>query len=194
MFYERGCQDKYLSLGRPLGLHIAVTASPILRRGDLLSQHYERSMAAHHNVGVVRETEKRHGSINCRPQFYLSLRGLMLFQVVRGRIESTSGLRPKSWTIIAHDPHPRPYTFRVHRRRTVEIIVLPANRSERSMLLPSSVSLDRTSLLSSKFVMQSPRSYAPGSTAPSRHACRSCVKLQCSCGTVRFDCRRLRRR
>src|SRR5262247_377595 len=29
------------------------------------------------------------------------------------------------------DPHPRPYPFRVHRRRSVEFIVLPANRSKR---------------------------------------------------------------
>src|SRR5262245_64845149 len=55
----------------------------------------------------------------------------MLFQVVRGGIEYPLGLRPKPWATDYTDPHPRPYPFRAHRRRSVESIVLPANRSKR---------------------------------------------------------------
>src|SRR5215471_7659027 len=54
------------------------------------------------------------------------------FPAVRGGIESVLGLRPKSWTNHPEDPHPRPYPFRIHRRRSgSRFIVLPANHSKR---------------------------------------------------------------
>ena len=46
---------------------------------------------------------------SCRPQFYLSLNGLLLFQAVRGGIEYYMGLQPKPWANVQADPHPRPY-------------------------------------------------------------------------------------
>src|SRR5215475_10052450 len=46
-------------------------------------------------------------------------------KVTRGPSAEAAGHR------VVSDPHPRPYAFRAHRRRSVEFIVLPANRSKR---------------------------------------------------------------
>ena len=45
------------------------------------------------------------------------------------------------------DPHPRPYSFRAHRRRSVELIVLPANRSKRLCLGIQFLRIERFSFL-----------------------------------------------
>src|SRR5215475_9548885 len=45
------------------------------------------------------------------------------------------------------DPHPRPYPFRAHRRRSVEFIVLPANRSKRLCLGIQFLRIERFSFL-----------------------------------------------
>src|SRR5262245_62726575 len=46
-------------------------------------------------------------------------------KVTRGPWTEAAGHR------VVSDPHPRPDAFRAHRRRSVEFIVLPANRSKR---------------------------------------------------------------
>src|SRR6516162_8657906 len=64
----------------------------------------------------------------CQPWFYSSLNGLMLFQVMRGGIESVwvFGLQP--WTNHPEDPHPRPFRSERTDDERVESIALPANR------------------------------------------------------------------
>src|SRR5438093_9958194 len=130
MFYEKGCQEKYLSLAGPPGFRGCRGSQRHCPLRDLLFLAI-RAFDDSSQRGVVRETEKRQDGDKVPTTVLSEPQGLMLFQVVRGRIECNSGLRPKSWTNIAHDPSLDPTPFRAHRRRVVEIIVLPANRSER---------------------------------------------------------------
>src|SRR5215831_20840930 len=50
---------------------------------------------------------------------------------------------------VGHRPNtdPRPYSFRAHRRRSVELIVLPANRSKRLCLRIQFLRIERFSFL-----------------------------------------------
>src|SRR5262245_4847079 len=70
--------------------------------------------------------------------------------------------------------------FDRHRRRSVEFIVLPANRSKTAMS-SNSVSSDRTFLLSPKLSAQLRQSCVPASTAPSRSVSPSAGET-CSAG------------
>jgi hypothetical protein len=140
-----------------------------------------------HNVMSSRETEKRQGRCS-RPQFYLSLKGLKLFQVVRGRIAYVWDLGPKSWITRLHDPDPRPYT--VLSTPTTQCRILSCCRQiarNGVMVLCCSVSSDRTFLLSSKCSMRWPRSCEPESAWPSRRACPSAADARRSCDRLRDD-------
>jgi hypothetical protein len=107
-----------------------VATSPGTIQDDLWIRRFDVG-PMRHNVMSSRETEKRQGR-SSRPQFYLSLKGLMLFQVVRGRIAYVLDLGPKSWITRLHDPDPRPYTvLSTPNDAMSNPIVLPANRSER---------------------------------------------------------------
>jgi len=114
-FYERGCQDKYPPTDRPPehhGWHGSQPLSP-LRRFRCPTRVDNPSFVIASCASQKLKSDWRL-LIVCRPWFYSSLSGLMLFRVVRGGIESTLGLRPKSWTILTQDPHPRPYPLRTH--------------------------------------------------------------------------------
>src|SRR5262249_47081760 len=67
--------------------------------------------------------------------------GLRLTQLPSWKL----GLKP--WATDNTDPHPRPYSFRAHRRGSVELIVLPANRSKRLCLRIQFLRIERFSFL-----------------------------------------------
>src|SRR5262249_21201958 len=79
---------------------------------------------------------------------------------------------------VGHRPNtdPRPYSFRAHRRRSVELIVLPANRSKRLCLRIQFLRIERFSFLPNS--QQRRKSCAPASTAPSRSASRTVQVFQ----------------
>src|SRR5215475_13691710 len=59
-FYERGCQEKYLTADRPTGRKPIVAASPVSVETNDFNQLCGHS-APHHNVMSSSETEKRCG-------------------------------------------------------------------------------------------------------------------------------------
>ena len=59
-FYERGCQEKYLTADRPTGIKPIVAASPASVETNDFNQLCGHS-APHHNVMSSSETEKRCG-------------------------------------------------------------------------------------------------------------------------------------
>src|SRR5262245_4183655 len=88
-------------------------------------------VSVRHDVVCFSETEKRLTALMPTTVLFESLRGLMLFQVVRGGIQWRLGLQPELWTNFSRDPHPRPYRSKVTDDERSGITVLPANRWKR---------------------------------------------------------------
>jgi hypothetical protein len=65
-----------------------MAASPASVEPNSWSSAFPRNIGRFITTRQSSETEKRLAAPVCRPQFYLSLVGLLLFQVVRGGIES----------------------------------------------------------------------------------------------------------
>ena len=167
-FYERGCQDKYSPADRRRGVVLAT--SPRLRRDDLLSER-DVNMPPFVIASVCPEKLKSVWRLLCcRPWFYWSLDGLMLFQVMRGGIESV-WVFDRSRGPIA----PRILTLDLIRSEHTDDerlrFIVSAGKSFRTAMSSNSVSSDRTFLLSSKFSARPPRSCAPVSAAPFLCAC-----------------------
>jgi hypothetical protein len=123
-----------------------------------------------HCVAWSSETEKRLAAMLCRPWFYWSLNGLMLFQAVRGGIESVWVLDRSRGPIT-----PRILTLDLIRSEYTDddrvAIYRPAGKPFRTAMSSNSVSSDRTFLLSSRFSARWPRSCEPVSAAPSLCEC-----------------------
>src|SRR5262249_40210908 len=145
-FYERGCQHKHLTADRPPDRNLSLQPALSPWRRFVESSFVEiRSLIT--TWCRLQKLKSDAAADDRRPRFYLSLDGLLLFQVVRGGIEYLWGLRPKPWATDYTDPHPRPYAFRAHRRRSVEFIVLPANRSKRLCRRIQFLGIERFSFL-----------------------------------------------
>ena len=112
--YERGCQEKTPHRRPPTGRKPIVAASPVSVVTNDFNQLCEHSVP-HPNVMSSSETEKRSGTYGCRPRLYLSLNGLLLFQVVRGGIELLLGLRltPTSFVEVGGAKTVDPPTIRI---------------------------------------------------------------------------------
>src|SRR6516162_1033153 len=86
----------------------------------------------HHNVASSSETEKRSGGQWSPTTVLFESQWTTAFP---GRARGDRVFRGPSAEAAAtgyvSDPHPRPDAFRAHRRRRIESIILPANRSKR---------------------------------------------------------------
>jgi len=96
-------------------------------------------------------------------------------------------------TNLAQDPHPRPYPFRINRRRASGNY-RAAGKSFETAMSSNSVSWDRTSLLSSKLSARSPRSCEPASAAPSLYGYPSVLEPEGNCDKVQSGFQPSRRR
>ena len=106
-------------------------SQPCFRCDELLNQLCGNSVL-HHHVVSSSETEKRRGGRWSPTTVLFESHWTTAFpgrargdKVTHGPWAEAAGHR------VVSDPHPRPYPFRAHRRRSVEFIVLPANRSKR---------------------------------------------------------------
>jgi len=186
-FYERGCQEKYLLNRRPPSpQHSSWQPAPSPSGSFVDSgccEQFDRSS----QLWTSSETEKRHG--HELPTTVLSEpRGLLLFQVVRGGIESDMDLRPSR----GHPPpgsSPSTLAFRIV-PTTSHCFRRSAGKRLETAMSSSLVSSDRTPLLSSKCSARPPQSYAPASGVPSLHACPSARAAPDTCGKVQFELRR----
>ena len=160
---------------------------PTFRRDDSLSGRTDFA-PVRHCVAWSSETEKRLAAMLCRPWFYWSLIGLMLFQAVRGGIESVWVLDRSRGPIT-----PRILTLDLIRSESTDddrvAIYRPTGKPFRTAMSSNSVSSDRTSLPSSKSLTRSPRSSVPGSSAPSRRACLLLGDDSDSCDRARSEFR-----
>src|SRR5881296_150840 len=106
---------------------------------------------------------------------------------MRGGIGSELDLRPQPETRPPADPHPRPLRYDAH-RRPADRNDHPAGKPFETAISPSSVSSDRTLLLSSRFSMRLRRFYEPASAAPSLCEFPCFLKPPSNSDRVRCDC------
>jgi hypothetical protein len=114
-FYERGCQDKYSPASRRQGIGLAT--SPLFRRDDSLSggQILPPFVMASDGPQKLKSVWRLRGL----PTIVLSESQWTIAFPGRARGDRVCmGLGPKSWTNHPEDPHPRPYPFGIHRRRS----------------------------------------------------------------------------
>src|SRR5215510_3186257 len=121
-------------------------SQPCFGCDELLNQLCGNSVL-HHHVVSSSETEKRCGG-QCSPTTVLFESQWTTAFPGRARGDSYSWAFGRSrGPPTSTDPHPRPYPFRAHRRRRVEFIVLPANRSKRLCRRIQFLGIERFSFL-----------------------------------------------
>src|SRR5215468_8317422 len=89
-FYERGCQHKHLTTDRPRAQNLSWQPACLrLRRaGSIRFSEIRSLITTWRHLQKLKSEAAGNGR---RPRFYLSLNGLLLFQVVRGGIEYLLG-------------------------------------------------------------------------------------------------------
>ena len=154
MIYERGCQEKQLPDGRPDG-HFCRDSQPLYR---YVKPWFRQSGAKSYIFKTVDSETEQHMGRHVPTMDLSEPRRLSLFQVVRGGIDlkvSSGRIQgPHLVQILTLDPQ-------LFRLRLTTQYGSTGHGSKRLMLSSSSVSLDRTILLSSKASAPVRRSYGP---------------------------------